>query len=89
MFLLGRIVKTSHIKSPKDYLEETTKNSPDGTHIVIKSDNNGKTIHYICYSYNLKKVISFISNLGVESSVYGKLHEAWWRDNYGNVHVSF
>ena len=61
-------------------------NSPDQTNIVTYSARNRNSIYDIGYTYNLRKLIIFISTPGTRSYFPGNPHEDRWCDHNGNFH---
>ena len=78
-------VKTSHKQFPKKYLEETMKDWPPGSHMVMETTVRGSKYIATGYKYNMKKVLCFISTEGAGHTMPGKPYEAKWLDDNGRM----
>ena len=78
-------VKTSHKHFPKRYLEETMKDWPPGSHMVLETTVRGNNYIATGYKYNMKKVLCFISTEGAGHTMPGKPYEAKWLDDNGRM----
>lgn len=83
------IVKTAHIRSAKKLLNETMKDMPGGTWIVLKASIEKLTRKLVCigYKYNKKTVLTFILIWGAGSFEPGDSYKARFPDKYGNFCV--
>ena len=79
------IVKTAHRQYPKKYLEETMKNWPPGSNLVLRSKIHGVNLVAVGYKYSKKKVLCFLYNEGAGTIQPGKPYTAKWKDKYGNT----
>ena len=82
------VVKTNHARFPKAWLENTMKDFPGGTWVVLEG-RTAKEADLLClgYKYNTKKVLAFVVTKGAGSTVAGRPYEARFPDVYGNVHA--
>ena len=80
-------LKTSHSRSPKKFLEDTMKDYPGGTWIVMEAKTANTEANLLCigYKYNKKKVLCFVMTRGAGSTRPGVPYEARFPDKYGNV----
>ena len=78
-------VKTSHRHFPKGYLENTMKDWPPGSHLILETRVKENKYYAIGYKYNMKKVLCFISTKGGGHSLPGKPYEAKWLDDNGRI----
>ena len=81
------IVKTSHKKFPKAYIEKEMNDWPPGTHLVLKTTLNTNAYYAIGYKYSSKKIISFITSEKAGHTLPGQPYEAKWVDTNGRVQV--
>ena len=83
------IIKTAHVRSPKKWLDETMKDMPGGTWIVLEGTTEELNRKLVCigYKYNKKTVLTFILTRGAGSSEPGDPYEARFPDKYGNLCV--
>eukprot|EP00978_Attheya_sp_CCMP212_P010589 scaffold25751_cov57-Attheya_sp.AAC.2 len=60
------IIKTGHTLSPKKWLDDTMKDFPGGTWIVLEGRANPEGQDLVCigYTYNNKKVLTFVMTQG-------------------------
>jgi hypothetical protein len=81
---LGGIVKTSHSRYPKDYLETTMKDWPSGSHLVMEATNliGSEEVELIAigYKYNSRKVICFLCHKSIGRTTPGTPYKAKFRD---------
>ena len=85
------IVKTSHSRTPKKFLEETMQTFPGGTWITLTAELDGVKLISIGYKYNKKTVLTFLATQGAGTTIEGDPYEARFPDQYGNLcvrHVS-
>ena len=80
------IVKKLHSLYPKEQIEITMKYFPEGTHLVLESKQDGKSIYAIGYKYSSRKVLCIITLEGCGSTFMGKPYKVRWTDCHGNVH---
>ena len=78
-------VKTAHKKFPKKYLEDTMKDWPPGSHMVMETTVRGNKYIATGYKYNMKKVLCFISTEGAGYTTPGKPYEAKWLNDNGRM----
>lgn len=83
------MVKTSHSRTPKKFLEENMKDFPGGTWVTLtgKTEHEGVELVCIGYKYNKKSVLTFISTRGAGSTKEGEPYEARFPDKFGNMCV--
>jgi Transposase IS4 len=75
------IVKTSHSRCPKEWLEKTMVDWPSGSHLVMEGiGEEGVPMIIIGYKYNSRKVIVFLSTKNIAVTTCGKPYRARWRD---------
>ncbi|KAL3908548.1 MAG: hypothetical protein SGILL_008440 [Bacillariaceae sp.] len=77
------IVKTAHRRFPKDYIEETMKEWPGGTHIVLESCF-GDDLLALGYKYSSKKILSFVATKGADLTSNGDPYVARFLTKQGN-----
>ena len=84
-------VKTAHYRLSKNFLEDTMKDFPGGTWIVMRAKTANTQANLICigYTYNKKKVICFLMSCGAGSTEPGEPYEARFPDKYGNICVCY
>ena len=73
-------VKNSHRGFPKKYLEDTMKDWPPGSHLLLETTLQDKKYFALGYKYNMKKVLSFILTEGAGHTCPGEPYEAKWLD---------
>jgi hypothetical protein len=78
------VVKTSHARYPKKFIEETMLDWPAGSHLVLGATVNGVELLAIGYKYNKRKVMCFLSTKSSGHTKPGKSYEAKWKDENGN-----
>ena len=83
------IIKTAHSRSLKKWLDQTMKDMPGGTWIVLEGTTEELNRKLVCigYKYNKKTVLTFILTRGAGSSEPGDPYEARFPDKYGNLCV--
>ena len=83
------IIKTAHVQSPKKWLDETMKDIPGGTWIVLKGTTEELNHKLACigYKYIKKTVLAFILTRGAGSSEPGDPYKAGFPYKYGNLCV--
>ena len=79
------VVKTNHSKYPKKWLEDTMKEWPPGSHIVLEARQHGVDVLACGYKYNKRKVCCFVFSKGSGHTEAGRCYEAKWKDNNGNT----
>ena len=79
------IVKTSHSKFPKMWIEQTMKDWPPGSHIVLQANSEGVDLFACGYKYNKRKVCCFIFNKGAGHTEEGTPYVAKWKDENNNT----
>ena len=80
-------IEIAHSSTPKKILEETMKDFPGGTWIVMEGHAEIEDVLLVCigYKYNLKKVLLCLSTKGVGSTQPGEPYLAKLPDEFGNV----
>jgi len=77
-------LKNNHRGCPKNFVEETMKNWPSGSYIVL--ENEKEKLFYLGYRYSAKKKIChFLGSWEAGSTYLGNPYVAKWPDSYGNV----
>ena len=79
------VVKTSHSRYPKKWLEATMKDWPLGSHIVLEAVHDGVVVQACGYKYNKCKVCCFVFTQGAGHTEPGRCYEAKWKDDNGNT----
>ena len=81
-------IKSNHGLYPKQYIEETLKDAPGSTHIVLEGKHpEGTELVAIGYRYNSKVTLFFIITKNTGSTRLGKPYKMKFSDTHGNVHV--
>ena len=59
----AKMIKTSHLRTPKKWLEKTMRNMPGGTWIVMEGidEKEDLPLIYIGYKYNKKPLVFFMT----------------------------
>ena len=85
------MIKTSHSRTPKKWLEKTMRNMPGGTWIVMEGIDEKEDLPLICigYKYNKKKTLVFLMTKGAGSTEKGEPYEARFPDKFGNLCVRY
>ena len=78
------VIKTNHSRFPKKWLEETMKEWPPGSHVVLESRHNDVDVYACGYKYNKRKVCCFVFSKGAGHTEAGQCYEAKWKDINGN-----
>ena len=78
-------VKTAHKQFPKKFLENTMKEWPPGSHLVMETTVRNNSFYAIGYKYNMKKVLCFICTENAGHTMPGKPYEAKWLDDNGRM----
>ena len=80
-------IKIAHSRTPKKFLEETMKDFPGGTWIVIEGRAEKEDVPLVCvgFKYHLKKVLVVLLRKGTGSTQPGEPHLAKFADKFGNV----
>ena len=80
-------IKTAYSRTLKKFLEETMKDFPGGTWIVMEGRAEKEYVLLVCigYKYKLKNVLVFLSTTGAGSIQSGEPHLAKFVDKFGNV----
>jgi hypothetical protein len=83
----GGILKTNHSRFPKAWIEETMKDWPAGSHIVLEGQatREGVGLIAIGYKYNSRKSLCFISHKDAGATECTDFYEAKWKDRNGNT----
>lgn len=79
------VVKNSHRKYPKEYLEKTMAEWPGGSHLVLEATIGGVDVVACSYKYNKKKVNCFVFTKGAGHTEPGEPYEVKWKDDNGNT----
>ena len=79
------MVKTSHSKFPKKWLETTMKDWPPGLHLVLEATCKGVEVIACRYKYNKRKVCCFVFTKGAGHTEEGKPYVAKWKDVNNNT----
>ena len=79
------IIKTNHARYPKKWIEETMKEWPAGSHLVLEAEYKEVPIVAVGYKYNKRKVCCFVFSKGMGHTKPGRCYEAKWKDNNGNT----
>ena len=87
------MIKSSHSRTPKKWLESTMLDMPGGTWIVLEGRGAKGDVPLVCigYKYNKKKTLVFLTTKGAGSTEKGDPYEARSPDKYRNLcvrHVS-
>ena len=81
-------VKSNHGLYPKQFIEDTLKEAPGGTYIVLEGQHPDRpTLIAIRYRYNSKVTLCFVITKNAGSTRKGKPYEMKFTDSYGNIHV--
>ncbi|MGH7955225.1 MAG: hypothetical protein ACREOZ_04615, partial [Gloeomargaritales cyanobacterium] len=73
---------------PKKFIEETMKDAPGGTHVVLEGTHpNGTDLIAIGYRYNAKTTLHFVMTTDAFSTRPGPPYEMKYADRFGNVQV--
>ena len=79
-------VKTATRLFPKEELENTMKNWPGGTYIVLEGTSpNGHSLISIGYKYNKRKVLCFVATKNAGKTTLGDPYHARFLDGMNNV----
>ena len=80
-------IKTAHSRTPKKFLEETMKEFPGCAWIMMEGhpEKEDVLLVYIGYTYNLKKVLVFLSTKWVGSTQPCEPYFAKFPDKFGNM----
>jgi hypothetical protein len=78
-------IKQSHKRFPKEWLEETMKAWPGGTHLVLRSCFGKRNLVAVGYKYNKTKVCMFIMTKGAELTKHGDPYVSKYLSQYGNL----
>ena len=70
------MIKTSHRRYPKKWLEETMSDWPGGSHIVLETVCDEVPLLAVGYKYNKRKVLCFIATKGAGHTEPGVSYEA-------------
>ena len=72
-------VKTGHKQFPKKFLENTMKDWPPGSHLVMETTVRNNSFYAIGYKYNMKKVFFSTENAGhtMPGKPYENLFTRW------------
>jgi len=65
------VVKTSHARFPKQFLEEHLKDKSAGSRLVLTTKLEGVDLVAMGYKYNKRKVIHFIATAGAANTFDG------------------
>jgi hypothetical protein len=79
------IIKTNHGGFPKKYLEETMKDWPPGSHLVLEGTYLDVPLLAVGYKYNKRKVCGFVATKGAGHTEPGVCYEAKWKDDNMNT----
>ena len=74
------VIKTNHSRYPKKWLEETMKEWPPSSHLVLQAEYEGVVMFACGYKYNKRKVCSFIFTKGAGHTEEGQRYKARWKD---------
>jgi hypothetical protein len=79
-------VKTSHRLFPKKELEDTLKDWPGGTHLVLEAKTRkGIDLLAVGYKYNSSKVLCFVATKNAGPTLPGIPYRARFTDDYDNL----
>ena len=78
-------VKSNHSLFPKEYIEEALKNSPGGSHAVLKCIHEEVELIALGYQYSSKQTLHFVFTSDAESTTWGTPYEMKFTDNFGNI----
>jgi Transposase IS4 len=79
------VVKNSHSKYPKVFLEKTMAEWPGGSHLVLETTIDGVDVVAVGYKYNKKRVNCFVFSKGSGHTEPGECYEVKWKDDNGNT----
>ena len=79
------VIKNGHRDYPRVYLEETMKDWPPGSHLVLETTKDDELLYAIGYKYNMKKVLLFIATENAGTTMPGTPYEAKWLDDNGRM----
>jgi Transposase IS4 len=79
------VVKNSHSKYPKAFLEQTMAEWPGGSHLVLEATIDGVGVVAVGYKYKKKRVNCFIFSKGSGHTEPGECYEVKWKDENGNT----
>ena len=79
---MAGVVKKSHARYPLKFLEETMKDWPSGSHLVLEGHPQDDFVSLIAvgHKYSSKKVICFLFTKGAGRTVTSCIYEATWKD---------
>jgi hypothetical protein len=77
-------IKTAHSRSPKLFVENTMKDWPGGTHMVMETTIEGEKLFCVGYKYSKRKCLVFLFNEGASHTEPGEPYMARWVDDNGN-----
>jgi hypothetical protein len=81
-------IKTNHRNFLKQHLEDTMKEWPSGSSLVLECHRpNGVVLLAIGYKYNLRKVLCFVATKDAGTTKLGDPYNAKFPDQHGNVKV--
>ena len=81
-------IKSNHGLYPKQYIEDTLKDAPSSTSIVLEGKHpEGSELVAIGYGYNSKVTLCFVITKNAGSTRAGRPYEMKFSDSHGNVHV--
>jgi hypothetical protein len=75
------VIETNSGRYPKQFLENTMKDWPGGSHLVLKTTVDGIDLFAIGYKYCKSKTLMFIMTDGVGHTEPGEPYLAKWIDN--------
>ena len=83
------VVKNAHRQYPKKFLEDTMKEWPPGSNLVLQTMLHGVHLYAVGYKYLKGKVLCFLYNKGAGTIQPGKPYVAKWKDRYGNTNSKY
>ena len=78
------VIKTNSGRYPKKFLQDTMKQWPSGSHLLLQTVLDGQTIYVIGYKYCQKKTLMFIFTDGAGHTEPGIPYVAKWNDDNSN-----
>ena len=78
-------VKTNHSRYPKKWPEDTRKDWPPVSQVLLETTHNDVALLAWCYKYNKCKVCCFVFSKGARRTEPGRCYKAKRQDDNGNT----